>query len=152
MSAVFLSHSSQDKPLAKKLARELTEAGVDVWLDEWNIAVGDSISTRIQEGLDSSDYVAVMLTKSSVSSGWVNKEWQSKVGDEASRRQTIILPLKFDDCDVPRLLRDKKYADFSSDYDAAFKHLLHSVALTENFQPKPKVSRLRMERIRSALR
>ena len=82
MTLVFLSHSSKDKPLARKIAEKIKDVGIKVWLDEWEILVGDSITQKIQTGLESANYVAVLLTKHSVKSGWVEKEWQSKIGGE----------------------------------------------------------------------
>jgi hypothetical protein len=76
---VFLSHSSADKMLARRLAADLRDAGVKVWFDEWEIETGDSISQRIQDGLRESDFVAVLLTRQSVEHGWVEKEWQSRI-------------------------------------------------------------------------
>ena len=60
---VFLSHSSKDKDQVVRLATDLREAGVAVWLDEWEISVGDSISQKIQEGLKNYPYLAIWLTE-----------------------------------------------------------------------------------------
>jgi len=71
--------------------------------------------------------VAVLLTQRSVESGWVEKEWQSQVGVEASFRNVVILPLKDNECSIPALLRDKKYADFQGDYTEAIRQLIQAV-------------------------
>jgi TIR domain-containing protein len=83
MPSIFLSHSTKDKSLARQIANDLLSADISVWLGEWEILVGDSITQRIQQGLEEVDYVAVLLTKHSVESGWVEKEWQTKIGVEA---------------------------------------------------------------------
>jgi CheY-like chemotaxis protein len=131
MPLVFLSHSSKDKPLARRIARDLNARDVDVWLDEWEIRVSDSVAHCIQKGIAEADFVAVLLTVTAVQSGWVEKEWQAKIGVEATYRRVAILPLKADDCDIPTLLRDKKYADFSQDYDSAFRELVTAITYHE---------------------
>ncbi len=57
--SVFLSHSSRDKIAVKRLATDLDARGVNVWLDEWEIKVGESIPMRIAEGVENADYIAV---------------------------------------------------------------------------------------------
>jgi hypothetical protein len=47
----FLSHSSADKPFIRQLAADLSANGIDVWLDEQRIRVGDSIPEKIAQGL-----------------------------------------------------------------------------------------------------
>jgi len=124
---VFFSHSSKDKSLARRIATDLVNAGIEVWLDEWNIFVGDSITQKIQHGLDSADFVAVLLTEKSICSGWVEKEWQSLIGREAERREVSILPLLAEKCRLPTLLRDKRFADFTGDYSTAIKELIKAI-------------------------
>ena len=46
---IFLSHSSRDKDIVKKLASDLLACEVDVWLDEWEIEVGDNIFKTVNE-------------------------------------------------------------------------------------------------------
>ena len=127
MTSIFLSHSSRDKPLARRIASDLRDSGISVWLDEWEILVGDSITQKIQQGLDQTEFVAVLLTLHSVQSGWVDKEWQSRIGDEAQNRDVVVLPLRADACDIPRLLRDKRYADFAESYESALGLLIDSI-------------------------
>lgn len=132
MTLVFLSHSSKDKPLAKNIAEKIMNAGIEVWFDEWQILVGDSITQKIQKGLESANYVAVLLTKHSAKSGWVEKEWQSKIGEEAKNRNVVILPIKADDCVIPILLRDKRYADCRTDFNLGINDLVLSIKTNSN--------------------
>jgi len=52
MPKVFISHSSKDKAFAEHLAADLKNAGLEVWLDKWEIEVGDSIVKKINAGLN----------------------------------------------------------------------------------------------------
>src|SRR5687767_8999314 len=90
---VFLSHCSADKENAERLARDLTRAGVRVWLADWEIGPGDRITNKIEQGLVESRYVAVWLTKKSVASYWVQAEWRSRFHDQITSGQ-VILPLR----------------------------------------------------------
>lgn len=127
MITVFLSHSSRDKDLARRIAIDLKGHSIRVWFDEWEIHVGHSISQMIERGLEKADFVAVLLSKHSVDSGWVDKEWRVKIGEEATKQKVIILPLKKENCHIPILLRDKKYADFSEDYQSGCNELLKAI-------------------------
>lgn len=122
---VFLSHSSADKTLARLLANDLEAAGVDVWLDQWAIRVGDDFTARIAEGLDQADFVIVLLTKASVASDWVNREWRQKVLHEARLRRVSVIPVRGELCDIPDFLARRSHADISGgSYPLGFRHLL----------------------------
>jgi hypothetical protein len=127
MPVAFLSHSSLDKNLARRIAVDLSMSGIKVWFDEWEIAVGHSITQRVEKGLDDADFVIVLLTNHSVASGWVQKEWRSRIGDEASSHGIYVLPVLAENCDIPRLLRDKKYADLRGDYNRGLRDLISSI-------------------------
>jgi hypothetical protein len=121
---MFLSHSSKDKDQVRRLALDLQEAGVAVWLDEWEILVGDSITQKLQVGLDECSYLAIWLTEHSVKSKWVEKEWQSKFHQEITSGAVTVLPLLSETCEIPVFLRDKKYADFRENYRGGLHELL----------------------------
>src|SRR5690348_10922358 len=80
---VFLSHSSFDKDLARRLARDLRATNIDVWLDQWEIGVGEEFAHKIEQGLEEVAFVIVLLTHASVDSEWVDREWRLKVQQEA---------------------------------------------------------------------
>jgi TIR domain-containing protein len=57
---IFVSHSSRDKPAAIQLARTLNFCSIDVWLDDWEIEVGQSLTDEIAKAMDASRYVAIL--------------------------------------------------------------------------------------------
>jgi hypothetical protein len=122
---IFLSHSNKDKKNVGRLAKDLRSFGLKVWLDEWSIKVGDPITQSIEMGIKNCKYMGIWLTKYAVSSGWVQREWQAKYNQEVSSGQVSVLPLLADDCDIPDLLKDKRYADFRCNYSEGLKTLLN---------------------------
>ena len=127
MARVFISHSSNDKGHAIRLAEDLRAFSHDPWLDEWEIKVGECIVSKIEEGIEKCEFVAILLTEHSVMSGWVEREWKAKYWNEVSSGKTMVLPLKFDDCAIPALLKSKKYADFRSNYSVGISQLVSTL-------------------------
>lgn len=123
----FISHSSKDKPFVRKLAADLTAAGVSIWLDEQRIRVGDSIPDQIAQGLAESDIFLIALSDNSISSEWVKRELNNALVTEIARRKVKILPLKLTECQIPEVIRDKKYADFTKSYREGLEALLASI-------------------------
>ncbi|XGB41348.1 MAG: GUN4 domain-containing protein [Nodosilinea sp. LVE1205-7] len=48
---VFLAHNSRDKPQVRVIANELKRRGLNPWLDEEQILAGDSIPSKVRQGL-----------------------------------------------------------------------------------------------------
>ena len=65
---VFISHSSKNKKLARRLAKALKNHNIDVWFDEWEILVGHNIVDKVYDGIRHSDFLAIILTKESIAS------------------------------------------------------------------------------------
>lgn len=158
MLSVFLSHSSKDKAFTRKLAERLTEAGVRVWLDEAEINIGDSLLTKISTAIESTDFVAVIISHNSVQSSWVQSELQMAMSLELANKKVRVLPIVIEPCELPMFLRDKLYADFSKpdDFDAPFARLLRALGvdrslaeLTPPTQPRPP-ARKPSQRVRPA--
>lgn len=128
----FMSHSSKDKPFINQLASDLTEQGITVWIDEQMIKVGDSIVEKISQGLAESDYFLLALSENSVGSEWVRRELNQALVKEIEARAVKILPLKLSDCEVPQIIKEKKYADFSISYKSGLLALLKAMKETKS--------------------
>lgn len=127
MRRVFLSHSSADKPFVRKLASDLDQCGIDVWFDEWELGVGDSLHERIAAGMDKSSWLAVVLSINSTRSNWVKKELNAALATELERKKVFVLPILLNECKIPVFLKDKLYADFRSDYSHGFFALMQVI-------------------------
>lgn len=131
---VFLSHSHNDKPFAQKLSQDLESHGVFVWIDEAEIQLGDSLIQKLSEGIDAVDFVAVLLSKASIDSPWVQKEVDIAMNQEIEGRRVKVLPLLLEDCELPGFLKGKLYADFrrADEYSFAFKQILNRVGVAKS--------------------
>ncbi|WP_115042916.1 toll/interleukin-1 receptor domain-containing protein [Xanthomonas arboricola] len=150
MPTVFLSHSHLDKPFARRLANDLRLAGHGVWIDEAEINIGDSLIQKIRDGLDQVDFVAAILSQSSINSPWVTRELDIASNREIDEQRVVVLPVLVEDVDLPGFLRGKFYGDFrdNAQYDEKFKLLLRAIGPASS-APKPSAEEL--EQIRAQL-
>ena len=126
---VFLSHSSVDKDLARRLARDLQAVNIDVWLDQWEIQVGEEFAQSIKKGVDDAAYVIVLLTPDSIASHWVDQEWRQKFEAEAKTKRIGIVPVRGKPCEIPDFLAQRSYADISGgSYPLGFRYLLEIIS------------------------
>lgn len=114
----------------RKLAADIRDLGHEVWLDQWEIRVGDCIATKIEQGVAEADYVVLALSAHSVQSGWVEREWKTKYWEEVSDGRVRVLPVLLEKCDIPPLLKSKHYADFRENYGTALVKLMAAIAPT----------------------
>lgn len=108
---VFICHASEDKGAARELASAMRQFGADVWFDEWEIRVGDSIIQRIDHALGAVSHLIVLLSQVSVNKPWVRKELSSALIRQLSEKSITVIPLRLDECVIPSILADIRYAD-----------------------------------------
>ena len=128
---VFISYSHKDRLFAKKIADKLSENGVEVWIDIYDISVGANIAEKINNALKSVDYFIVILSKESTRSNSVGYELSAILMNEVTKKETIVIPLLIEDCEIPTSLKDRLYIDFRNDFTSNFQRLLHSIYLSK---------------------
>lgn len=126
MNGVFISYSRKDREFASKLAMDLKSRGINVWFDQWELKVGDSLIGKIGAAIRYQDYLIVVLSEASVKSVWVMKELSTGLIKELEERRVVVLPVVIEDCDIPTFLSDKVYADFRRDYSSGLNTLLNA--------------------------
>lgn len=88
---VFISHATEDKDsVARPLRNALTRAGVTVWLDETQVRIGHSLRRKIDEGIRSSRFGVVILSKAFFSKGWTNHELDGLVTRTLAGEQSLL--------------------------------------------------------------
>jgi hypothetical protein len=124
MANVFVSHRLADASSARRLATDLKAAGHDVWLDEWNIRVGDSIVERIDSGLSGASYLVLCLSKEGVASPWTTREWMSALFRQLEGYGVRVLPARLSTGPVPAILADLRPANLETDWRSGVHDLL----------------------------
>jgi hypothetical protein len=127
MANVFISHRNADDQEAERLANEIRTAGHEVWLDEWNIGLGDSIVEKMNEGLEGATYVVVCYSSSNVTSAWMGREWYSALSRQLNGAGVKLLPVKLTDGEPPAILADLRYADLVKDWSKGVTELLNTI-------------------------
>ena len=127
----FISHSAKDKSFVRQLAADLVASGVQVWIDEQRIQVGDSIPERVAQGVAESDFFLIVVSAASVSSAWVKKELNQALVNEIEKRRVRVMPVLLDKVERPETIREKRYADFTESYTKGFEELLASIKTQE---------------------
>jgi hypothetical protein len=127
MANVFISHRGGDTDEARRLAEAIRDAGHQVWFDEWNIELGDSIVERINEGLSGAAYVVLCFSSSGVTSPWMGREWMSSLARQLDRYDVKILPVRLTGGEPPAILADIKYADLVKNWAEGVAQLLRAI-------------------------
>jgi hypothetical protein len=122
--SVFVSHRSNDINLAECLAEEIRKAGFQVWIDTWNIKIGDSIIKTIDEGLEDAAYLIICYSESGVLSPWMSREWMSALARQLAGYNVKILPVRLSGGAPPAILADIKFADLVKNWNAGITELL----------------------------
>lgn len=88
---VFISHASEDKDaVARPLRDALTRMGITVWLDESQMRIGHSLRRKIDEGIRSSRFGVVILSKAFFGKGWTNHELDGLVTRTVAGEQSLL--------------------------------------------------------------
>ena len=126
--SIVISYSHEDSDFVDELGANLFKNRVPVWIDRWELKVGDSLIKRVQEAITQADALIVILSKTSVDSEWCKQELTAGLVTELESKSVFVLPVIVEDCEIPLFLKDKLYADFRKDKDKALNLLLESIA------------------------
>lgn len=83
-------------------------------LDQWEMRVGDSIVEKINSALTTASHLVLLLSAHSVTKPWVKREFSSAFMRQLADSSITVLPVRLDDCEIPAILSDIRYADCRS--------------------------------------
>lgn len=107
---VFISHSSDDKRFVRTLKADLNENGINTWVDEDELLLGDSLVERLENSIDDTSHFLIVLSESSINSFWVQKELKKVLSTLGKK----IIPVKYKSCEVPESLNHMLHGDVSN--------------------------------------
>ncbi len=129
MNRVFVSYSRRNRTFAERLARDLSDAGLDVWVDFRQIHAGEMWEQEIYRGIERCEMVVVCLSPDAVHSEWVQREVNT-----ARELEKVILPVMAVDAlaelqQEPTLqwLLKIHFILFEDNYETAFPELLRAL-------------------------
>lgn len=115
LPTVFVSYAHEDKPFAHSLAGALGERGCSVWVDDFELRAGDSLTERVSGALTSADFVVTLVSAASVSSDWCRRELQMALSTGLAAGRTIVLPVRLGVVAMPSSLTDLVYVAAEAD-------------------------------------
>lgn len=116
---VFISYKSEYRDFAREVKTELNTWGFETWLDVDNIQPGDYFRHKIQQGLDSSDVLLMVLTEEAQ----LSREVMAEVDYFLDVAKKPVVPLRHRECKPLYIFVSIQYIDFVKDQANGFVQL-----------------------------
>jgi hypothetical protein len=88
-----------------------------VFFDKWDVRYGADIPLELEQGLQNSRYVDLVLSPEALASDWVVLERSTAIFRDPAARQRSLIPLMRRTCKLPDMLARLKPLDFRRDQD-----------------------------------
>lgn len=117
---VFLSHNYRNKPWVSKFFEFLNSQGLSVFFDEESINYGENIVTAIEDGIEKSNRIVLILSPYSLASNWVSLESSIAIYSDPDSRSRKIIPVVLEsvkESDIKPSIRLLNRADLSMEFN-----------------------------------
>ncbi len=121
---IFISYNSKDRVTVRRLAERLRDDGLRVWWDQWEILPGDSIPLKIEQGLERSRTLVLIMSENAFASEWVTLERQTAFFLDPMNTQRRFVPVLIQNCKIPSTIAQFKYIDYRKKITKAYNELL----------------------------
>jgi hypothetical protein len=117
----FISYSSQDTILVRRLYADLKARGVDCWFAPHDMKIGARIRPTIDRAIHQREKLLLVLSEHSITSYWVEDEVEAALERERTEHREMLFPIRLDESvtrpTVPawaaRLRRQVNIGDFT---------------------------------------
>lgn len=145
--STFISYSSTDEALAKRLHADLQAAGVRCWYAPEKLKIGDSMLAEIDQAIRLHEKLLIILSESSLASSWVEREVRAAQARELREKRRVLFPIRIDGAVqqsdqgwAMELWEQRKIGDFCGwqdypTYQAAFQRVLRDLTAKGNTPP-----------------
>jgi hypothetical protein len=117
LPSVFVSYAHRQRVVVDRLVSDLRRNRVKVWVDE-RLQSGDQWRNELASAIARTNALVVVVSADSIASEWV--QWE--VG-EAKKANKPVLPIMFENCDLPDWLSSIQYAKAHENYENAVREL-----------------------------
>lgn len=122
---IFIIYAREDLDVARRLAVELKERGLSVWLDIDEVQPGEIWERAVMRALESSTVAIALVSKHLSKRGFVQEELKVALGtlQGPGKDMSPVIPVRLDDSELPASLSHVLAVDF---YDEAGRERLIS--------------------------
>jgi serine/threonine protein kinase len=145
---VFISYKWEDEAhneWVRKLATDLRFAGIETFLDRWEVRLGDSFTDYMTSRITEADVVLFIMTTKSVAAveapkgegGAVKFELQIATARRIAGERMRLIPVYREGGKTATHIRDHRYADFRDDdrYEQNLKELIDDLCGRSTIPP-----------------
>lgn len=106
---LFISYSHEDSTVVEEIANTIeehlnTKAVLhDIWFDKWKMRAGKWVQDQMSIGIVESDYLLLVVSKSSMKSNAAALEWKTKFNEKISKNIDSVFPFLLQDIDFSEL-------------------------------------------------
>jgi cold shock CspA family protein len=126
--SVFISYAKEDQHAAVRLYRALKDAGVNPWLDIFDLVPGQLWAREIEKAISHSSYfIAIQSSRSVGKRGHVQKELRRalEIAEEYPEDKLYIIPVRLEECEPSfRALQKLHRVDLFPKYEDGINALL----------------------------
>ena len=127
---VFISYAHKDADWVQNLADNLYRADFEVFIDSWEIAAGDVLVHKIDEGILKAKTGILVVSPEALSRPWVLEEYAAMMSRAVEGKQRLI-PVLLADAEMPPLLAARTWIDFrhafGPEYERKFTQLVRTL-------------------------
>ena len=126
---VFLSYrkgNDQRQRFVEAIAHRLGREGFLPWFDQWEIKAGDSIARELSSGFQDVYGIVIVLSADYPSGRWAREEMETAI-TKRTEENIRIIPILYEDCERPELLRPLRYVDCRDHSEGNFERQFSDV-------------------------
>lgn len=88
----FICHASDDKDeFVRPLDKYFLKSGASIFYDEYSIQLGDSISSKINQGLKEAEVAIIVLSYAFFQKNWPEAELQALINRQISGKTRLVI-------------------------------------------------------------
>lgn len=127
---IFIVYAKEDSNMARKLYKDLKQEGIELWLDEEELAPGQDWDLEIQKAIRESPVVLTLISSNTVKKkGFTQKELKRALDiiEEKPEGSIYIIPVRIDDCQIDAKLQQYHWLDLFPSYSEGLRKLIRAL-------------------------
>lgn len=143
----FLSYSTCDEAIAKKVSQIISQEGHSVFAQFKDMPVGSNFITEMQEGLENSSRFICLYSENYWTSDYCQQEWNTAITFDPSGKGRKIIPFLISECSIPPLARPLVYKNLIGLNNEDFREAVLAAIEHVNKRTKEQARKLAKETI-----